>query len=188
MKKVFFSFAVAAVSVCMMAACGNKSQQNAEAAEGAEGEATEQAEAVKGIAVDNEKFSVVYPEVWQPMGEVNQKYPELKRTFDDGTYVLLRFNAVHSSAFAELEDYVKNQASDTVEPKQQLDPITIGDYTFLVVLNPAHGAYGDTYGLYAAKPDVKNDFIWVKIQNSKDGKVTPENEEVQAAIKTLKLK
>lgn len=69
MKKSMFSFAVLAVSICMMA-CGNKSANNAG---GAEAENTEVAENLPELKANYEVkyFTAGAPEGWNVMGEPN---------------------------------------------------------------------------------------------------------------------
>ena len=99
MKKLFF-YGLAVVSMALLAACGNKTDANANGADSAatDSTVTEQQEATDPSLAETEHFTVKLPEGWALNGEPNKMKVDVKTTNTiPNYYVTIQFKDYRES-------------------------------------------------------------------------------------------
>ena len=178
MKKVLFSFAIAAVAVAFVS-CGNKSAQNAE---GQEAEAVEE---VKGQVVEMEDFTIVIPEGWEIDPNEKTQYLYVKVPKADGTGVQGRMQ-IHADPkeTAKAAEVCARDIKNSVKwdnPWEAKDDIKIGNITWSAIFMGAHGSYGDCWNIKTDLPTKGIVFV-----NCPD--INPNDDAIKAVLATIKFK
>ena len=178
MKKVLFSFAIAAVAVAFVS-CGNKT------ANGAEGGEEAAAEEVKGQVVEMEAFSVVIPEGWEANPNEKTQYLYVKVPKADGTGVQgkMEFHANPKENVSAAEVCARDIKSTAKwdNPWEAKDDIKTGEITWSTIFMAAHGSYGDCWNVKTDLPT--KGILFVNCPN-----INPNDDAIKAVLATVKFK